>query len=145
MSRQYINIQYTLTKDFFQATSGLCGYMDDISENDLMTPDGKVYNVSESTLFVESCKFCPSNLFACMEILLNYFLKTSFFLFWHKLFFPGRIDPMVRVDAGVAGSWSWTESNFHPQDKVDITYTDPNFKPQYSLEGFTKSQIYAGM
>ncbi len=41
-------------------------------------------------------------------------------------------------------SWSWTESNFHPDDLVDISYTDPNFIPSYTLNDFSRDQIYTG-
>ncbi len=54
MERQYINIQYVLTKDFYKDTAGLCGFMDDDSSNDLMGPDGTVYN--DTSTFVDSCK-----------------------------------------------------------------------------------------
>lgn len=55
MARQYINIQYVLTKDFMRDTSGICGYMDDNKTNDLMAPDGTIYN--DTTQFVESCTY----------------------------------------------------------------------------------------
>ena len=34
--------------------------------------------------------------------------------------------------AGVQGSWLWDETNFHVDDIVDITYTDPDFVPSYT-------------
>lgn len=43
-----------------RSTLGLCGYMDDIASNDLKAPDGTVYNISESTNFVESCEYVTS-------------------------------------------------------------------------------------
>ena len=51
---------------------------------------------------------------------------------------------MNRPGAGVENSWSWTESNFHPDDPVDLAYTDPSFTPSYSLDGFSAEDIYAG-
>ena len=56
----------------------------------------------------------------------------------------GRIEPMVRIGAGLENSWSWNESNFHPDDPLDITYTDPDFVPSYTLSGFSQATIYEG-
>ena len=56
MNRQYINIQYVLTKDFMQKTAGLCGFMDDDEQNDFMGPDGTIYMSNNTDAFVESCE-----------------------------------------------------------------------------------------
>ena len=56
----------------------------------------------------------------------------------------GKIEPEYRQGAGVQGSWSWTECNFHPDDPLDESYTDPNFTPSYTISGFTDDQIDNG-
>eukprot|EP00118_Oscarella_pearsei_P018941 m.198025 g.198025 ORF g.198025 m.198025 type:complete len:2548 (+) comp39552_c0_seq11:586-8229(+) len=35
--------------------------------------------------------------------------------------------------SGLNGSWSWNHSNFHVDDTMDISYTDPTFVPSYSI------------
>lgn len=62
----------------------------------------------------------------------------------NHLLYLGRITPMLRQGAGVKDSWSWTKSNFHPNDLVDISYTNPTFTPSYSILGFSKDQLYMG-
>ena len=57
----------------------------------------------------------------------------------------GRITQMTRQGAGLKGSWSWTESNFHQDDDVDSSYTNPSFTPSYTISGFTKAQIKMGI
>ena len=52
---------------------------------------------------------------------------------------------MIRAGAGIENSWSWTESNFHPDDAVGNSYTDPMYTPSYSLDGYSDEDIYAGM
>jgi len=56
----------------------------------------------------------------------------------------GRIAEPQRANAGVFDSWSWTESNFHPDDVMDVTYTDPAYKPVYSLEDYPANVVDAG-
>ena len=51
---------------------------------------------------------------------------------------------MARDGGGLAGSWSWSESNFHKDDVPDITYTDPMFTPAYTLDGVSPHMIYQG-
>ena len=51
---------------------------------------------------------------------------------------------MTRDGGGHAGSWSWSESNFHKDDVPDITYTDPTFTPAYTLEGVSSYQLSQG-
>ena len=60
------------------------------------------------------------------------------------IFLTGRITEPGRADAGKLGSWSWTESNFHPDDQMDLSYTDPNYKPVYSLDGYSADIIASG-
>ena len=56
----------------------------------------------------------------------------------------GHIEPMVRKGGGLSGSWSWTESNFHEDDRPDISYTDPTHTPSYSISSFTLQEIDTG-
>ena len=56
----------------------------------------------------------------------------------------GRIAEPQRANAGVFDSWSWTESNFHPDDVMDLTYTDPSYKPVYSLDDYPANVVDAG-
>ena len=60
------------------------------------------------------------------------------------IMYLGRIDSLHRVGGGQQGNWSWTKSNFHPDDQVDITYTDPDFVPSYTLDGFSDQDIMTG-
>ena len=53
--RQFVNVVYTLTKDFKHQTTGLCGLMDDDTANDLSGPAGTLYNNTDQ--FVESCEY----------------------------------------------------------------------------------------
>ena len=52
---------------------------------------------------------------------------------------------MTRLGAGLKGSWSWTDSNFHQDDIVDSSYDDPTFTPSYNISGFTVGQIEMGL
>ena len=52
---------------------------------------------------------------------------------------------MTRQGAGLKGSWSWVDSNFHPEDTVDPSYNDPSFTPSYTISGFTQAQINMGL
>lgn len=61
-----------------------------------------------------------------------------------KCTFSGQIPELIRDGAGVPNSWSWTESNFHPDDPLDTRYTDPTFTPDYTLKEFADDQIYEG-
>jgi hypothetical protein len=45
-----------------------------------------------------------------------------------------RIFPKPSTTAGYM--WSWSESNFHPDDPLTFEYTDPNHKPDYNLDLF---------
>ena len=56
----------------------------------------------------------------------------------------GRIAVPHRADAGKFGSWSWTESNFHPDDVMDSSYNDPSYKPAYTLDGYSANIIETG-
>ena len=60
------------------------------------------------------------------------------------LYLLGRIAVPHRTNAGKFGSWSWTESNFHSDDVMDSTYTDPSYKPAYTLEGYSAKVIDTG-
>jgi hypothetical protein len=42
-----------------------------------------------------------------------------------------RVDQMVKNKGD--GSWSWVYSNFHPDDPLDFSYTDPTHRPVYGL------------
>ena len=55
MKRQYLNILFTLNKDFKFATSGLCGYLDNDPSNDLMGPGGELY--TDTDRFADSCGY----------------------------------------------------------------------------------------
>ena len=55
----------------------------------------------------------------------------------------GRISRQ-RTDGGTYGSWSWTESNFHQQDVMDVSYTDTSYKPVYTLDGYSSNTINTG-
>ena len=44
----------------------------------------------------------------------------------------GRINATFS-GSGLNGTWSWNHSNFHREDKLDVSYTDPNFIPLYSV------------
>ncbi|XP_048576746.1 uncharacterized protein LOC5510655 isoform X3 [Nematostella vectensis] len=44
-------------------------------------------------------------------------------------------------DSSLYGSWSWSSSNFHPDDKMDRAYTDPFHRPRYGLEGIPQVLI----
>eukprot|EP00118_Oscarella_pearsei_P003217 m.13434 g.13434 ORF g.13434 m.13434 type:complete len:5185 (+) comp24805_c0_seq1:361-15915(+) len=35
--------------------------------------------------------------------------------------------------SGLNGTWSWNHSNFHKNDKLDSSYTDPSFVPIYTI------------
>ena len=48
--------------------------------------------------------------------------------------FPGRITA-GQNNSGLRGSWSWNSSNFHGDDVMDSSYTDPDYAPVYSLAG----------
>jgi hypothetical protein len=96
LGRQYMDTEFGPVASFLLLTEGLCGFMDDDVDNDLVTSGGDL--TSNTTLFAES---------------------------W-------------RVDRSVAnkgdGSWSWLYSNFHPDDLLDSSYSDPNHRPIYGIE-----------
>ena len=46
--------------------------------------------------------------------------------------FQGRIS-VTFSGSGLNGTWSWNHSNFHKNDALDVSYTDPNFIPLYSI------------
>ena len=52
------------------------------------------------------------------------------------LYLSGRITA-VHNDSGLKGTWSWNSSNFHNDDVMDSSYTDPNHVPMYSLDGIS--------
>ena len=62
----------------------------------------------------------------------------------YDILLTGRISNPQRAGAGAVGSWSWTESNFHPDDVMDSSYTDPSYKPVYTLEGFSPNMVNTG-
>ena len=43
----------------------------------------------------------------------------------------GRVDQTVSNKGD--GSWSWVNSNFHPDDPLDFSYTDPSHRAVYGL------------
>ena len=47
----------------------------------------------------------------------------------------------VNFTAGVQGSWLWDETNFHVDDVVDITYTDPYFVPSYTTPSIPDEEL----
>ena len=51
---------------------------------------------------------------------------------------------MNRENGGLYGSWSWSDTNFHKGDVPDLSYTDPMFKPQYSLENVPEKTLAQG-
>ncbi|CAD5122347.1 DgyrCDS10784 [Dimorphilus gyrociliatus] len=51
-----------------------------------------------------------------------------------------RMNNVKRSDGGLSKSWSDYKSNFHKDDLMDQSYTDPNFKPIYSLDQFSNSE-----
>ena len=54
LERQYIDTEIGLVASFLRQTEGLCGYMDNNVENDLVTPDGR--QLTNTTTFAESCE-----------------------------------------------------------------------------------------
>ncbi|CAD5123388.1 DgyrCDS11742 [Dimorphilus gyrociliatus] len=52
-----------------------------------------------------------------------------------------KIKFPTRLNGGTAGSWSWTESNFHKDDSMDLSYFDPSHQPVYALQNFSKDDI----
>lgn len=63
--RQYINTEFRPVVSFFKQTEGLCGFMDDNTETDLVTSTG--HFSSSTTSFVESCKTAPFCFLFCFE------------------------------------------------------------------------------
>jgi hypothetical protein len=41
----------------------------------------------------------------------------------------------VITSSSAGHGWSWKDSNFHPEDLMDSSYTNPTFVPVYSLDG----------
>ena len=41
--------------------------------------------------------------------------------------------------SGLNGTWSWSHSNFHKDDTLDSSYTDPRFVPLYSINDIDSS------
>ncbi|XP_065830968.1 uncharacterized protein [Oscarella lobularis] len=41
--------------------------------------------------------------------------------------------------SGLNGTWSWNHSNFHKDDTMDSSYTDPKFVPLYSINDIDSS------
>jgi hypothetical protein len=93
LGRQYIDTELGLIASFMHQTKGLCGYMDNIMGNDLVSPHG--LQIANTTDFTES---------------------------W-------RVDQSVSNPGD--GSWSWTYSNFHPDDPLDFSYTNPYHRAVY--------------
>ena len=52
---------------------------------------------------------------------------------------PGNVD--TDVNAGTFASWSWEQTNFHADDTVDITYTDPDFVPVYTTDAIPEAEL----
>ena len=44
-------------------------------------------------------------------------------------------------NAGTFDSWSWEQTNFHADDTVDITYTDPDFVPVYTTDAIPEAEL----
>ncbi|XP_035672261.1 protein eyes shut-like [Branchiostoma floridae] len=59
VGRHFINVLYTPTVDFLGETEGLCGFMDDIEENDFRGPNGTVYD--NPVDFAESWRITSSH------------------------------------------------------------------------------------
>ena len=55
MTRHYLNVNFITTAQFMKKTEGLCGFMDDDENNDLIGPRGEEY--SDAIQFAESCMF----------------------------------------------------------------------------------------
>ncbi|XP_062502031.1 multiple epidermal growth factor-like domains protein 10 isoform X2 [Corticium candelabrum] len=96
LQRQYIDTEIRLVASFLRQTEGLCGYMDNNLEYDLVTPDGR--QLTDTTAFAES---------------------------W-------RVD--LSVSNKGDGSWSWSYSNFHPDDPLDSSYTNPYHRTVYGID-----------
>ncbi|XP_072022586.1 uncharacterized protein [Amphiura filiformis] len=45
-----------------------------------------------------------------------------------------------QLNPGIQGSWSWNQSNFHVNDTMDKSYTDPHYVPIYSLDHIPEEQ-----
>ena len=58
----------------------------------------------------------------------------SALLKYDRIFSSGRITA-AQNNSGLKGTWSWNSSNFHGDDVMDLSYTDPHFVPVYSLDG----------
>ena len=58
----------------------------------------------------------------------------SALLKYDRIFSSGRITA-AQNNSGLKGTWSWNSSNFHGDDVMDSSYTDPDFVPVYSLDG----------
>ena len=70
LQRQYIDTEIRLVASFLRQTEGLCGYMDNNLEYDLVTPDGR--QLTDTTAFAESCKLCYQQ--PCAPCLFSSFL-----------------------------------------------------------------------
>ena len=72
------------------------------------------------------------------------FNKLSFSLFSVSIgsfiFWLGRITD-CHNGSGTRYSWSWNSSNFYHEDTMDLSYTDPSFRPIYSLQGISQSVL----
>ena len=55
MERQYLEPAIGPPVAFIRKTAGLCGTMDDDATNDLVGPDGMLYNTTDAIMFTESC------------------------------------------------------------------------------------------
>ena len=55
LMRQYLDTEFEPTAAYIKETEGLCGFMDDNKENDLVGPFGETYN--DTADFVESCTY----------------------------------------------------------------------------------------
>ena len=113
INRQYLDTEFGPTGDYLQETEGLCGYMDNDETNDFVGPKGESYQ--NSTDFVESCTYY-------IRRQVDYFIMSFFVRI-------GRI-----ASRGVwSHDWSWTDSNFHPDDALGPEYTNPFHHPVYGV------------
>jgi hypothetical protein len=56
------------------------------------------------------------------------------------IIFTGRIST-THNGSGLYDSWSWISSNFHIDDVMDSSYTDPSYVPIYGLDGVSNDLL----